>query len=361
MRLVRAFNPDFRHGVARPRERARLVAAGVGGRLAQDFLAWRLATLRAASLCLLATLVYDGWAHLQRSGEDPVYSPMGRFLHFGIPALTAAAALAALVHGAFQWTRPRQGGRFLSVGIVLFFATPFLLAALPVSWMVKHPETEGLAALEIALRQGRDPRSLPEIAVSLLTNLLLVLPTFSLLAGAFRAGRLLKVAVPEAFAPGLLMVVLIPINLCAITTGFLLLLHLDQDWLLLGATLCLCLAQMVYLVRSRDLCTSLPPAEYDRRVGVLEPVRMLLLVLAGVQFAIFLSTASYLGRPLVGREQGDPAPWFAYHRAVRDALHFAVNYLLVLLLLADFMADKMKAPGLPQAGGDAPQDATATR
>lgn len=275
--LRRALIADFQRERAAEDERVTLAgqAAPITDAQAQDYVAWRRAALWIAGVLLVASALVSVVEHhtvaetaaleqAAAAGQQPtaadlkamaaqVAETMGAsnlaimdgLLDFLLFVKMAVATLAMVA--AWQWTRLRRSRSLARWALLTALVLPLLVSAWPWSqWLdFEHLEQQFGAAKQI--KQGVALAIAAQLTVTITPKLIALFP------GIMRSSMALKTLLPEAAAPGWLVVVFAPF-----LAGFLLLIlcflgQVQGSWILLAGIAALVAAPIVYVRNAAKL------------------------------------------------------------------------------------------------------------
>jgi len=295
--LVRAVSGDFQKNHASDDERRQMAQAPqpVADPLAQDYVAWRRAALWVGGV-LLGVGAILGLAERQGIAEQFTRAQLAQqgqqadgvdlqnaiqqtaqqlgannvaifdgLMDFLLFVKVSVAVLA--ITAAWQWLQLRRSRAMTRWALITALVIPLLVSAWPWAQFLDFDHLQG--QIGDAVKQVKATLSLliAGILVSTIAPKLI-----ALFPGIMRSAMTLKTLLPEATAPGWLVVACGPF-----LVGFLLLVvcfmsQVQGSWLLLGGTVALVFGPLLYIRKAGMLVRPHTPEEVSSVVG---PVRQL--------------------------------------------------------------------------------------
>lgn len=293
--LRRAFAADFQREHATDDERAALAAQDppIADALAQDYLAWRRAALWIGGVLLSASGLVSMIEHHSiaeasaidqaRAAGQPTHGAefqamvakvaeqigkgnlaiMDGLLDFLLFVKVAVATLAMIA--AWRWTRLRQSRSLARWALLTALVLPLLVSAWPWSqWLdFSHQGpievakvTKAMVAAEIA----------GQLIVAIAPKLIALFP------GIMRSSLALKTLLPEAAAPGWLVVVFAPFLAGFLLLALCLLGQVQGSWVLLGGVAAMVAAPILYLRHAALLVRPYRADEVGPAVGAVRGI-----------------------------------------------------------------------------------------
>jgi hypothetical protein len=325
----RVLRADFQSDRATDEERSRLAgsSAPVTSRVAQDYAAWRHSVLWVAAISLLIHAVFElvGQNSIAEGLDaELVYALRPRNIAL-VDWLTRSVNIVLLLGSlltlcaALAWRRVRASLWLARIAWLLMFATPFLLAALPLTRLMslEHLPPQFQALLKSALGGS--------FALSIFFT---IGPrAVALFPGIIRSSLAVKTLLPESPAPGWVILILGPLYsvfLLVLVTGMI---QSQASFFLLAGAVCLMLSPLVFVLRRRDLVRPQSGAEAARMVSSTKRLAGVFSALGVVLLGIFL-----LRRPHV-----DVIDLFGFLTGV------AGNVVLLMVVGADFIVGVLRS------------------
>ena len=309
-------------------ESRELVRLGIDDDVARRYHAWRRSLLW---IVLVAGVVAAVLGTVSAALEDhSMYSELGGF----VEVVRVAAFWLIPIYAwraARCWSRHKRSRRVLAIGWCLSFATPLILALVPVHWRLT---LEGADA-GVRAQQEAAARLLGAIAayVTLMPAVLALIP------GVMRACLRLKVLLPESILTGCFLVGAAPLWTFLFMVVFVTLNQLLGDPLLIIGVLAITCAPLLYLVHA-GLFTRPLESEADQKklLAIQRQVRWILL--GGVALLVlWIFTGKFMHMRIIGLDSQTSMlrPWSL--ELFRFPVDYATHSLFTMALAADlFMA-----------------------
>ncbi len=265
--VIRTFTSDFQKGKATDAERAKLKAAArpVESPLAQDYAAWRRATLWVSAIALVLLSILELISH--KSLEDQILEqgreagtfeqsrqviatlgPENLEVFDGIILVVMLSTIAGAILTMFaarKWADLKASRKLARAAWVTMLATPLLLALIPATSMMDFHRVDEHARGAAQMFVG---------AITGLQFMMFIAPKFfSLFPGIIRSSMTLKTLLPESAAPGWATAIVAPLYVMFLFLLVAIVNQIGGNILLLGGILCLMCSPLVYLRRGRDI------------------------------------------------------------------------------------------------------------
>jgi GYF domain 2 len=326
--LKRALEWNLRAMPVTADEEKLLLTLGVDDDDARRYHVWRRSVLRVVFLggCVAAIL---GMVDLALSDTEGM-SDLGKSLEglrvVSLLVLPVMAWLAGRV-----WSRHKRSRRLFTIGWVVSFATPLLLALVPthLRYQIAGEGAERLQA-EATIR-----------LVGAISYYITLMPAvLALIPGIMRACLRIKVLLPQSILPGWFLVGAAPLWTLLFMVVFVTVNQIAGDAVLIIGVLCVTTAPILYLVHVDTFTkpVTVAGAEEKKLAAVQRQVR-LVLGLGVVFVGIWLVTAKIFGRAIIGIDPDESMvrPWSL--ELFRFPIDYATHSLATTALAADlFMA-----------------------
>jgi len=231
------------------------------------------------------------------------------------------------------WSRHKRSRRLFTIGWVISFATPLLLALVPTHWRYElGGQGEERMQAEAMLR-----------LVGAISYYITLMPgVLALIPGIMRACLRIKVLLPQSILPGWFLVGAAPLWTLLFLVVFVTVNQIAGDALLIVGVLCITATPILYLVHVGHFTKPISAAADEAKLlSVQRQVRLGLAV--GVGFLVLWTfTAKIFGRGIIGldAETSLVRPWSL------DLWRFPVDYAAHSLATTALAADLFMAMNL---------------
>jgi GYF domain 2 len=323
LHFKRAFKWNLRTMPVQPDEEQQLLATSVDEVNARRYLVWRRSVLLAVSIPLLIAAVL---------GVIGSFTGMGWGVFSGVGILVEIIRLAILFllpvvawMAAQSWNRHRQSRKVLLIGWMIGFLLPLLLALIPASALYRADPTVD----RNAFAQGMG------FVGAILAFATLMPSVLSLIPGVLRGCLRIKALLPQSLLPGLFLIAATPLYVLLFLVIFTTVNQLIGNILLILAVLALASSPLVYLFNAGLFTRPLRTEEEFRKVGTVQNTATIIFLVGVVLLLIYLFTASFLGKSLVGfsSQTSVMQPWNAHF------LQLPIEYFFRSLLTTVVVAD----------------------
>lgn len=271
--MVRAFQrvtrADLQVDRATPEERELLASASppVTSPIAQDYAAWRRSVLWVAAACLVTHTLFELFG-MHSFAEDlgPQLAAVIRVENLSavnwltrtvVIVLCVGSALTVLA--ATAWRNVRASLVLARIAWLLMFATPFLIAAVPITKLINLDHLPLAAQTVVRTALGG--------AFALSFFFSIGPRAVALFPGIIRSALAVKTLLPESPTPGWVILLVGPLYtvfLLVLVTGII---QSQASYYLLGGVLCLILSPLIYVLRRKDLVRPQSAPEAERMVS----------------------------------------------------------------------------------------------
>lgn len=322
LHMKRAFASEMRTIPITEDEERRLHRNGIKEPIAQRYFVWR----RSILWFLLLPCGFAALFHFIQTVDDKydAYSRFGAIMIY-LQMISLFALPVSAVFAALKFDQPRKSTSLLLFGAIISFAVPMLFALVPAEQLLEakmHADAERTGA---------------GLVFGLVFFLLLLPSILSILPAIGRACVQVKSLLPTSIAPGWGLLASGPLYVLIGFAAFILLYHVAGNLLLIVGVILWVGSPLIYLTRASVLIRPITRTKDFQSIARVRTYVFISVTAGIVLICIFLFTAKFLGKYLVGTEKATSwaRPWSLDLHAMW--IEFVGRSLFLTVLFADLL------------------------